>query len=290
MNATLKYQLLQIKITLGLLLAFTCCFAWGQESYLKKVTIEDVINITYVNDTFARAVILYKYRLTYFENKEIDKWEVVTEIYKRVKILKQEGLQYGVEKIKLSKDKEKRESIADVKGTVYSNEKGRLKSNKLKKENILENNLSVTDYEIIINPPNLKVGSIIDIKYKITSPFYKINDLLIQEEIPVKRYVANIKIPSFFDFRRILLGNPKLTINEHEQFRDVKVLSKNKHFENAVGGGFKKVEKESILQVKESVVEYEMDNVPGFKIRDKKDKESSRFKIIYELLSVNIER
>ena len=270
-------------------LTFSCCpLLNAQDFKLDKVTLADFENNISSKDTSAYAIILCKYRQTYFETNKHGEWEVITEISKRVKILKKEGLLYGIEMIKLNKTREKRESIKDIKVFVYNNEMGKLQRNKLKKENILENEISGSSSEIILESPEIKVGSIVDFKYKIISPFYKINDLAIQENIPIKRYLANIKIPSYFIYNRLIIGNPMLKAKESEQFRDVKKLSTKKHFENAIGGGFKKVVKDSVLQIKEHRDQYELKDVPAFiKLKVDDNNKKYRFRIIYKLISTN---
>jgi hypothetical protein len=62
-----------------------------------------------------------------------------------------------------------------------------------------------------------------------------------------------------------------------------------KHFENAVGRGFKKVVKDSILQIKEHEAQYELVDVPAFTKRELGNKKN-RFRIIYELISTNFSK
>jgi len=269
-------------------LAFSFCTLLNSQDYkLDKVTLEDVENNIYYKDTSAYAIILYKTRQTYFETNKQGEWEVITKISKRVKILKKEGLKYGIEKIRLNKTREKRESIKGIKVFVYNIKRGKLQSNKLKKENILEDEISENICEIILQSPEIKVGSIVDFKYKIISPFYKINDLAIQENIPIKRYLANIKIPSYFIYNRLIIGNPKLKAKESERFRDVRTLSTKKHFEKVSGGGLRKVVKDNILQIKEHSAQYELKDVPAFIKLKGDDNKNYRFRIIYKLISTN---
>jgi Domain of Unknown Function with PDB structure (DUF3857) len=276
-------------ITVILVIIICCPILNAQDFKLDKVILKDVENNSYLKDTSANAIILYKSRQTYFETNKYGEWNTITEISKRVKILKKEGLQYGIEKIKLIRARDKRENIRGVKVTTYNLKRGKLISNKLKKGDILEDKISKDSIVVIFEAPKIKIGSIVDFKYKIKSPFFRISDLAIQENIPIKRYLANIKIPSYFSYRRLLIGNPKLKANESERFRDIKTVFTEKHFENAVGGGFKKVIKDSILQIKEHETQYELRNVPAFSKRELDNKKNC-FRIIYELKSTNFSK
>jgi hypothetical protein len=58
-----------------------------------------------------------------------------------------------------------------------------------------------------ITMPNIKIGSIIDIKYKIISPYYyKIDDVEFQFAIPVKKVNYSIEIPEYYKFNRFSKG------------------------------------------------------------------------------------
>ena len=270
----------------SLLAVFVISLSNAQDFKLDKVTLKGVENNIYTKDTSAYAVILFKSRETYFKTNKHGEWFVMTEINKRVKVLKKEGLQYGIEKIKLNKTREKRQNIKGIKVIVYNTKSGKLIRNKLKKGNVLEVEISKDSIEVILEAPKIRVGSIVDFKYEITSPFYKISDLALQETIPIKRYIANIKIPSYFIYRRLLIGNPKLKSKESERFRDISIVATKKHYENAIGGGLKKVVKDSILQIKEHETQYELIDVPAFTKRELDDKKI-RFRIIYKLVSTN---
>jgi hypothetical protein len=274
-------------IVIGLFLICPICLLNAQNYKFGKVSLDEVKSNMYLKDTTANAVILHKSRKTYFETNKHGEWEVITEISKRVKILKREGLQYGIEKIILNRTKDKRENIKGIKVVVYSTKSGKLISNKLKKGNVLEDEINKDSIEIILEAPKIRVGSIIDFKYKITSPFFNISDLFIQETIPIKRYLANIKIPSYFNYRRLLIGNPKLKANESERFRDIRTLVTKKRFENAIGGGFKKVVKDSVLQIKEHENQYELKDVPAFKKLKGDSTKNYQFRIIYKFISAN---
>ncbi len=62
--------------------------------------------------------------------------------------------------------------------------------------------------------PNIKVGTIIEYKYKITSPFvWNVDDFLFQHDIPVKYLEATFETPEYYNFKPVQRGflslNPK---------------------------------------------------------------------------------
>lgn len=265
-----------------LFVLFTICFIIqikAQSFNLAKITKEEVKDNNHAIDTSSKAIILNKIRKNYFQYTKQGNWELVTEIQKRIKILKSSGLQYGVEQIVLNHTDEKSEVLKSVKAIVYNLKNNKLYRSKLKKGDITEIQIDNKVY-ITLNLPDIEIGSVIEIKYKIISPFIDIKDLVLQEKIPIKQYYAEIKIPEFFKYRRVLHGNPNFRTNENERFLDLETLSTKKRYELPIAG-IKKVVEESVLQVKEVVTQYEIDNVPAF---NTKMKSTSQFRIIYELI------
>ena len=62
-------------------------FTQAQDYKFGNVSKEEVANNVYEKDTSAGAVILYKYRNTYFDHDHPDGYIVITEVHERLKIL-----------------------------------------------------------------------------------------------------------------------------------------------------------------------------------------------------------
>jgi len=87
----------------------------------------------------------------------------------------------------------------------------------------------------------------------------------------------------------MLQGNPTLKIKEDTKQTDLKATTFHKHFENAVGGAFRKVSKDSVFQVTEHVSEYEISNVTALKKEQfSPNIENHRWLISYQLQSIDL--
>ena len=233
-----------------------------------KVSLEEVTNRECRIDSFAKAMILYNYRDTYldYENPE-EGMIVVTEIHKRIKILNINGLDYANEKISLYRKGKRHERITKLKAITYGLKDGKLATKKMKSSAIYKNKVSENWEELSFTLPEVKVGSVIEWKYKLKSPFFKIDDLIIQEDIPTICYFAKIQMFTEYVFNRLIKGNFNLTPKEYSEPRSWSTAF-------------------SIVQGRENVHEYELKNIPALKKEPYVDNiDNYRFSILYELAS-----
>jgi len=263
----------------------------AQSQKLKKVSIEDFKDKFHEEDSTANAIILYKYRSTYFNENTPDHWVLITEIKERIKILKQAGIKDANKTIKLRKKGSEKETITDLKVFVYKkdNRKVRIKKNTI--ENLRPRPISSNLNEVKLNAPNVEVGSIIEWSYKITSPFWKIKDLIIQEDLPTKFYFAKVKIPSYFNYNRIINGHFNYKSIDSSLFLDVKVKQYSKTYVKFMTGILKETIKDSVFQVTETETKYELKDIPALKEEPYINNiDNYRAFIGYELMSTDLPR
>ena len=253
----------------------------AQDYSFGKVSLDDLKNKTYDKDSTANAVILHKSRKTYFKEK-LDGYVVITEIYERIKILKEEGLGYGVKEIVLYKEEGDRELVSYIIGNTFNEEKGKIKLDSLKKKDVLKNELSKNWSNILLTLPNIKVGSIVEWSYTISSPFWRIDDLIIQENIPTAHYYAKITTPFNFSFNSVTKGPFKISPREYKELNKLKVnkkKSKHKNQNNSI--------KNSFRPTKGFVSEYNLKNIPALKEEHYVDNiENYRSSVIFQLKSI----
>ncbi|MCB0462586.1 MAG: DUF3857 domain-containing protein [Flavobacteriaceae bacterium] len=277
------------KITLTIFAACLLLLTSAQEFKMSRVTLQDVNDNTFTKDTSANALFLYKWRKIDFEQNAIGTWETVTKIHERIKILKKRGVKEVSKAIVLKNDDVKNELIDDVKIVIYYNENGKLKSKKIDESELVERKLSITQSRITFDFSAVEAGSIIDINYTIHSPFYTINDLIIQEDIPINHLYARVSTPSFFHYRRTLQGNPNLKVEEDSKEIDLKAKTFKTHYERAVGGGLKKFSRDSVFQATERISEYETSNIKALKKENyAPNLENHRWLISYDLQSTDL--
>jgi hypothetical protein len=277
------------KIILTAFGIFLFLVASAQDFKMSRVTLQDVNDNTFLKDSSAKALFLYKWRKVSFEQNDIGVWETVTKIRERIKILKKDGIKQAIRPIVLKRDTTKKEFIDDVKIVVYYNENGKLKSNKIEDSDILEQHISSNQSRITFDFSEVDIGSIIDINYAIHSSFYTINDLIIQEDIPTNHFYASIAVPSIFHYKRELQGNPILKIKEDSKQIDLKATTFKTHFEAAADGALRKVSRDSVFQVTEHISEYEIKDIKALKKEAySPNLENHRWLISYELQSTEL--
>jgi len=242
-------------LTIILLLAFA--ISYSQDYKFGKVSIEEVKNNVYEKDTAASAVILYKGRETYFNHEHPDGWIIITEYHERIKILKKSGLDYAVKKVNSYRSGSDKEKVMQIKGLTYNIENGKLESEKLKKNGIFKTENSDNWTETAITMPNVKVGSIIELTYKTWSPFWKIDDVVFQHDIPTKYHFSKIRTINYFNFKRIIKGERIITPNDYEQMRNTSFSWESR--------GLSSSTRSSNISIPEFIAEYKLRDIEALK-------------------------
>jgi len=255
--------------------------AHSQNYKFGKVSKSEVELATYKEDTLADAVILHRNRETYFNYEHPEGWILVTEVHERIKVLTKDGLDYGTKKLRLYNSGGNKERVKAIKGYTYNLEGGKMKSQKLKSSGIFENKINENNKEVSITMPNVKEGSVIELKYSLISPYWKIEDLVVQRDIPVAHYKAIVRTPGYFRYRRMVKGNLAINPKEYVKKRNLTVS-----FEQSVNKSLTQPTQTSNIMIEESVSEYEFRYVPALKEELYVDNiDNYRFEINYELAS-----
>ena len=246
----------------------------AQDFKLEKVSEAELTLDFYAKDSAAPAAYLNKVRETYFDYNSHDGWIIVTEVTERIKILTKEGLEYATKKIGLYKNDSDKELVDDIKGITYNFNSGKIKESNLDKKAIFKTERSERWDQTAFTMPAVQVGSVVEWSYKMVSPFYKVDDLIIQEDIPVINYYARIRTPGMFQFRRVKKG-----------YFDIKPKESVEQGGVTVDGGFNH---SNYFNYQELVAEYEQHNVPALK-REVfvANPDNYRRSVIYELISTD---
>ncbi|MFD2828583.1 transglutaminase domain-containing protein [Leeuwenhoekiella polynyae] len=254
---------------------FSCTVLSAQDYELEDVSEAELTLDVYAKDSTAPAAYLNKVRETYFDyDSNDDGWIIVTEVTERIKILNKEGLKYATKKIGLYKGDSGKELVDDIKGVTYNFNSGQIEKSKLDKDAIFKTERSERWDETAFTMPAAQVGSVVEWSYKMVSPFYKIDDLILQEDIPVIDYYAKIRTPGMFQFRRVKKGYFDIMPKESVQRGGI-----------TVNGDFNQ---SNYFNYQELVAEYEQKDVPALKEEVYIiNPDNYRRSIIYELISTN---
>jgi hypothetical protein len=191
------------KITIVLLLLSQLSL-FAQDYKFGKVSKEELEEQFYPLDSTADAAYLYKYRRTYYDFVQNSGFQSITEIHERIKIYTKEGFDMATKSVayydpEVGED----ESVSSIKGYTYSLVNGKVEKEKLSKKSIFKEKKNKSYSIKKITMPNIKVGTVIEIKYKLVSPYANsIDDFQFQYGIPVKKLDYKIEIPEYYTFNK----------------------------------------------------------------------------------------
>ncbi|PQV48284.1 transglutaminase superfamily protein [Jejuia pallidilutea] len=246
-----------------LMLVVLCNTLASQNYDFGKVSKEELTEKSCSVDSTANAAVLYEYRNTYFSMNTSGP-TLQTEIHKRIKIYNKEGFDSATETIDLFDPRGAGESVGKIRAYTYNLEGGKIVKTSLDKDQVFKDRVSYNYKQVKFTMPNVKEGTVIELKYRITSPYiWNIDEFVLQREIPIKRIEASLKTPEWFRF--------KSTSKGYLQFFPKQHLAHDPNFETMV------------------VNEYKLDNVSALKEESYVDNINNyRAGAVFELVSIEI--
>ena len=180
----------------------------AQDYKFSKVSKEELNEQFYPLDSSASAAYLYKYRRSYFDYVQNDGFRLVTEVHERIKIYNKEGFEYATRLVNIyTPDRGDRESVGNIKAYTYYLENKKVEKEKLEDEGIFKEQLDDNYTQIKITMPKIKEGCVLEIRYKIYSPYAEyIGDVNFQAGIPIKKYQTQIEVPEYYVYKKISKG------------------------------------------------------------------------------------
>ncbi|MBJ6366574.1 DUF3857 domain-containing protein [Snuella sedimenti] len=232
-----------------------------------KVSKEELEEKLHPLDSSANAAYLYKNRKTFFEYTESEGFQLITEVQERIKIYTQEGFQYATKSIGLYKNNSNIEKVTGIKAYTYNLVDGDIEETKLNKDGIFKEERSKYWDETKFTMPNIKEGTVIEYKYRITSPFYSnVDEFVFQHDIPVKKIEAKFEAPEYFNFKANAKGY--LAVRPNNETKRDKITFKNKTRTGGNGiydGPARTSYQTSDLEYTKHISSYNLENVPALK-------------------------
>lgn len=232
-----------------------------------KPDLEELKMKTYLPDTTAEAVILYD------EGQSVVRYDATMgaflltfDRFVRIKILKQTGTSWGTFKIPIYSFNSSKEEILGINGITFNLEGEKSVKSEMKKDAIFQERENKYWESTKFSLPSVKVGSIIDLRYTIHSPFlWNLQTWIFQYSIPVKWSQYEVVYPEYFSYNHSSLGYHKL--NSSDQKTKNETISTTVTYEssrhNGVGSGSQK-ENESFSYLA-NVYNYTVKDVPAIK-------------------------
>ena len=256
----------------------------AQELKLGKVSQDDFRLSEKNKDSAAAAIILDRNRETHFEYSESDGWFIVSQVQERILILKKEGLEYATKTVGAYKNENDEEEVSKIKGYTHTLNGNSVDTEKLKNEAIFDREKSEHWDAYSWTMPNVSPGSIVEWEYTITSPFWKIDDLEIQDDIPTLHYGALIRFPSIFSFNRLKKGY--FDITPQTVFKKA-MMGVSVGANSGYGGRSNINSKQGTLNYTEQQDTYSINDIPALKKEIfVNNPDNYRYTVVYELGSV----
>lgn len=175
--------------------------AFSQKRELGEVTIEELKETKHSKDTSAVAAVIFEKGRTYFEYKQGEGFDVVTEVEAKIKIYKKEGYEWANKEISYYVGGQSDQSVMISKAVTYNLVNGKIEKTKLKSEGEFTEKKNKFWKIKKITLPNVKEGSIIEYKYTLKSPYIStLPEWSFQREIPVLFSECKVNIPEYYKY------------------------------------------------------------------------------------------
>ncbi len=211
--ATMKNVLVALALCIS-----NVCIAQDHGFPFGQITYRELDVKRYDKDTSAVAVVLNEFGEASIDS---DNNNLLLEYHVVIKILKKAGSAQANFEIPLQKSNGREEKIKDVQASSFNIENGSIKEAKLDSKNIFKEERSKYWNLQKFAIPNVREGSIIDVKYTLESPFtYNFRTWTFQSEIPKVHSEYWATIPGNYTYNISLRGFLTLSKNENELIRD----------------------------------------------------------------------
>ena len=202
----LLYSILYLSVALN--------FVNGQEVFKEKkfgdISMEEMQMDSCDFYSGADAMVLFNVGRLYVSFEPTKGFIYELYVHKRIKIFTKAGKDFATDKILLLKSKRKSDSddIRNFKAYTYNLVDGKIEKTKLKSDGKFVNDISDYKAEFSYTMPNVQVGSVLDIKYKIVSGFLgSLRTWYFQDLMPVKYSDFSYIIPDFLKYQINTYGN-----------------------------------------------------------------------------------
>lgn len=202
-------------------IAFCSLNSYGQSNGFQYgyATYNELDLSTYEADTSANAVVLEEFGEAYIDN--YNDHNLIFEYHARIKVLRQNGIGHATLEIPLRKSDAREEKLLTVMASSYNVENGSMRETKLEQKSVFRENKSKYYNLVKFAVPNVRVGTVFEVFYKVESPFiYNFRRWDFQSNIPKVKSEYWATIPANYIYHIALKGYLQLSLNESERLRD----------------------------------------------------------------------
>jgi Transglutaminase-like superfamily len=252
----------------GLVLALTSQTLIAQKAPIKfgDIPIEDLKMVTHPKDSSASALILTDFGQSSLVYSQSDGFSLLFERITRIKILSKDGLDWATFSIPLYKDGGANEKLSGLKGATYNLENNKVVETKMKNDAVFKEKATENLDVVKVTLPGVKVGSVVEISYKVMSDFlFHFQDWEFQSTIPARWSEYRANIPEYYNYDKYTQGYIPLTVVEEADAPSSITLTSSER-ESARGFGAVKTEfTTDRIEFKEKRSRWVAQDVPAFK-------------------------
>ncbi|MEW5676965.1 DUF3857 domain-containing protein [Flavobacterium enshiense] len=237
--------------------------SFAQKSELGKVTVEELKEKSCPSDSTATAAVLFEKGRTFFEYRQGEGFDVVTEVDIKIKIYSKEGYNWANKTVAFYVGNSPKEEVTFEKAVTYNLVDGQIQKSKLKNEGEFVEKKNKFWSEHKITMPNVREGSIVEYRYIIRSPYISsFPEWSFQKSIPVNYSEYTTSIPEYFVYNIYRKGflQPKENIEKKHKT----IVHNNKVSSNPREAYDTKTVTKSI-SYSETVTTYKLDNIPALR-------------------------
>ncbi|MGC1244048.1 MAG: DUF3857 domain-containing protein [Chryseosolibacter sp.] len=220
----------------------------SQDFAFGGITASELSMVVYDRDTSASAVVLREFGHAFISGND---YHLIFKHHVRIKVLKKNGLSISNIEIPLHKQGSNRiEKIIEIKASSFNLENNRMREESINPREVFTEErsqyLDVKKFAI----PKVRVGTIIEYTYTMTSPFvFNFREWEFQSGIPKVESEYWASLPGIYQYNITLRGFQELSRNE------------SKIIKNCLGGGDPRA---GGFSADCSLMQFEMKDIPAF--------------------------
>lgn len=238
---------------------------YSQEYKLGKVTIDELKENEHKLEKDASACKIFSKAKTYMVYNNDKGFELVTEVENKIKIYKTDGLKFANFSVDFYSYGSDKEIVNFSDAVTYNLVAGKIEKTKLKSEGEFTERINKYNQVKKITMPNVKVGSIVEYKYTIKSPFVsQVKDWYFQDLIPVDYSSFQIRIPEYYTYNSFTKGSLNIKSIKNTVSSSLTINSKERQ-STSRGRTVSTEFSQSKVDFKENISNFEIHDVPSIK-------------------------
>ena len=178
---------------------------FGQNYDFGKISKSELKEKYHPTDSSIAAAVLYKNEDISFFYSDNDGFIQQRDVHQRIKIYSKEGFDWATKKIYLyAGDSNNKETLTGLKAFSYNLVNDKIEKEKLRKDGEFEEDYNEFTKVNSFTMPEVKEGTVIEYKYRITTKSVSIDDVIFQYSIPINKLEVKIAIPEYYVFNQRL--------------------------------------------------------------------------------------